>query len=597
MYVVAGYISSHTMDPPINELFDNEKPLGYKSSLIIKEEPFNLLIFSQKNEHYHKNTSFIFETNNEQIFIIAHIHNRSSLLKRFSLSPTTHDSEILFKAYKSNGIEGLKKCFGKWMFISYNKEQHKIRVIRDHLGMFNYYYSLVNYTFFFSTNIELLFGFKQITKDINFLHLAGLAVGYSGNGNETAYKQIFKVLPSSILEIKEGKLSSTPYWYPKFETSITYKNTDDYYQHFIELFTHIVSENLQNAGIVASTLSSGLDSTFVTAVAAEILNKKNKSLIAITASPKYDDITVKSKNRYGNEIPLAKLVAEKYSNITHIIDKSIDTDPIDGLLKSIEIHSYPVRNAGNQYWIISMFEKLNKNNVNTLLIGQMGNLTYSWPFFNPQNIKSQWKNKIRKIFFSQSPFYIKNSYLANTFIRQYKLVEYLKKSNYQPDYFSSNLTLMRKHFFRQMQNTGYSSWNEKANYYGINILDPTADVRLIEFCFSLPQKLFKSDNGSRLFIRNAAQNILPDEILNNTKKAIQSADASRRLFDALYKYNDLLNVSFSNSLNHNLFDIELLINDLKKKNLSTHVFLRSLLITLFVYFATNKTTLRKRKKS
>lgn len=592
MYVVVGYISSLTIGLPINKLFENEKLFGYPSSIVIKDGVFELLIFSQKEENYQKNTTFFFETNNEQIFIIAHIHNRSSLLKNLNLCPTTHDSEILFKAYKSNGIEGLKKCFGKWMFISYNKEQHKIQVIRDHLGMFNYYYCIVNQSFFFSTNLEWLFRFKQISKDLTLLHLAGLAVGYSGNGSETAYKQIFKVPPSSILEINKEKLSSTLYWSPKFETCITYKNTDEYYQHFLELFTHIVSENVQNAGIVASTLSSGLDSTFVTAIAAEILNKQNKSLIAITASPQYDDITVKSKNRYGNEIPLAKLVAEKYSNITHIIDKSIETDPIDGLLKSIEIHSYPVRNAGNQYWIISMFEKLKENNVNTLLIGQMGNLTYSWPFFNSQNIKSHWKNKIKKIIFSQSPFYIKNSYLASTFVKQYKLIEYLNSSNYHPDFFSNNLTLMRKYFFQQMQNTGYSSWNEKANYYGINIIDPTADVRLIEYCFSLPQKLFKSDNKSRLFIRNVAQNILPDEIVNNTKKAIQSADASRRLFDELYKYNNLLNLSFNNPLNHNLFDIELLINDLKKKNLSTHVFLRSLLIILFVYFATNKNFFR-----
>ncbi|MGQ9846002.1 MAG: asparagine synthase-related protein [Bacteroidales bacterium] len=592
MYVVIGYISSHTPELPINELFDIEKPFGYPSLFIIKEEAFKILIFSQKKEHYQKNKSFIFDLNNEQIFIIAHIHNRLSLIKNLNLNPTAHDSEILFEAYKNYGIEGLKKCFGKWMFISFNKEQDKIQVIRDHLGMFNYYYSIVNQSFFFSTNIEWLFRFKHISKDIIPLHLAGLAVGYTGNGSETAYKQIFKVPPSSILEINKGKLSSSLYWFPKFETKITYKNKNDYYQHFIELFTHIVNENVQNAGIVASTLSSGLDSTFVTAIAAEILNKQNKPLIAITASPKYDDITIKSKNRYGNEIPLAKLVAKKYSNITHIIDKSIDTDPIDGLLKSIEIHSYPVRNASNQYWIISMFEKLKENNVNTLLIGQMGNLTYSWPFFNPKNIRSLWKNKIKKIIFSQSPYYIKNSYLSNTFIKQYKLLEYLKNSNYQPDYFSNNLTQIREYFFQQMQNTGYSSWNEKANHYGINIIDPTADVRLIEYCFSLPQNLFKNENGSRLFIRNAAKNILPDEILNNTKKAIQSADASKRLFDVLYKYNNLLNMAFYNPLTTTLFDIDLLKNNLKKKNISTHIFLRSLLIIFFIYFETNKTSLR-----
>lgn len=596
MYRVAGYISYTAAEISVKEIFADVRPYGHKSSFLINEKPFSLIVYSQKEETYQKNKSFFFEDKEEQYFIIAHIHNRADLLKKLEFDFSVHDSEILFVAYKKQGLDGLRKCLGKWMMLSYHKKQKKITLIRDHLGMFNYYYSVDNQCFIFSTDIEWLFRFKQVNNEINPLFLAGLAVGFSGKGDETAYNHVFKVNPATLLEYKDGTASMKKYWSPSFETTLHYKNKDDYYQHFLELFNTIVSESMQNAGVVASTLSSGLDSTFVTALAANILKNQNKSLIAITSSPKYTNISLKSSNRYADEIPLAELVARKYSNIFHIIDKAYETDPIDGLLKSLDVHFSPVRNAGNQYWLFSMFEKLKENNVDTLLIGQMGNLTYSWPFFNPIDSKLHLKKIIKTLLFPNKPFYIKNSYLASSFLNKYHVKKYLNKLNYKPDFHSNDLNVMRHHFFQQMQNAGYAAWNEKANYYGMNVLDPTADVRLIEYCFSLPQTLFKNENGNRQFIRHAARNLVPNEILFNQKKAIQSADASIRLFKEFNQYTTLLDKALKNSHVFEFFDVERIINSYKSKKFSTHVFLRSLLIILFIYFATNNSDFRTNKK-
>jgi hypothetical protein len=56
---------------------------------------------------------------------------------------------------------------------------------------------------------------------------------------------------------------------------------------------------------------------------------------------------------------LAELVAKKYPNIRHLIDKATETDPINGLIKSIEVHLYPVERR-DQYWIFSMLENKRK---------------------------------------------------------------------------------------------------------------------------------------------------------------------------------------------------------------------------------------------
>jgi len=560
---------------------------------LIKESFFDVIIYAQFPEEYQKNQSFLFEHQNELVFIIAHLHNRLELCQALGLPTHNHDSKIVFEAYKKWKDKGLKKCLGKWMLISLNFTTQQIALARDHMGMFNYYYHFVNNSLLFSTNLELL---KQITPSIlelNFKHIAGLAIGFNGLSDETAYNNIFKVSPAHIIKFQNNKKITQKYWEPVFNESIYYKKEDDYIQHFISLFTNIINELTNNNHIIASTLSSGLDSSFVSAITASELLKQNRILIAITSTVKNPQTPVKSPYRYADEAPLAQLVAHQYPNIVHIIDKSENTNPFEGLIKAVNTHHSPVRNAGNQYWLFSMFEQLAEHKVNTLFIGQMGNLTYSWPFFNPKpRHPFHWLQQLKYLLAFYKPYYIKNSYLNSSFIKQQHYVSYLKKQQYNPNFQSQNLIKARQFFFKQIQSFGYTSWNEKANQYGINIIDPTADVRLIEFCFSLPNHIFSNKQGNRMLIRKAALNYLPNEIIYNPQKAIQSADAFERFIKSYPLYENLIQSSLQIEAVQHIFQTKKIIHHITEKKFSTHVVLRTLLISLFIYFATNKSDFR-----
>jgi len=595
MYIVNGNISlTGKNESDFDTFFDKEIPFPYQSKYLIEEPPFRISLFIQNHDKYIRNKSFYFETTEEKIFIICDLHNIPMLKKELNIdgNEELHESELFFRHYIKNKTDCFKNILGKWMFISYNKYSHSVLFARDHMGMSNYYYSYINNNVFFSTNFYFLINNSHIVQEFNWLHLAGIGVGFNGKSNETAFKNINKIPSASILRIENGFSSLSQFWRAEFKETIHYKKEEEYYDAFLDLFTNIVKNQIKPGNNTGSTLSSGLDSTFVTAITAKALLDKNQSLTAITAIPKYLDITVFSENRYANELPLAKLVAEKYSNIIHLTDQSLDSDPILGLIKSINIHQYPLRNAGNQYWIISMFELLRQKNITNLFIGQSGNITYSWPFFNPQKKKKTLLQILKKSIQTE-PFYLKRSYLNRDFKKKYHVKSYLKNNFYKPDFQPENLTKMRTFFFNEIQATGYNTWNEKGLFFGINVLDPTSDVRLIDFCFSIPQNLFSNENGSRLLIRNASQNLLPNEVINNNLKAIQSADATKRLFESQYKYEELLNMALSSAFSKKILDNDRLNNAIKTKKLSTHVLLRSVLISLFIYFATNRDSVRK----
>jgi len=60
--------------------------------------------------------------------------------------------------------------------------------------------------------------------------------------------------------------------------------------------------------------------------------------------------------------------------------------------------------------------------------------------------------------------------------------------------------------------------------YGVQKRDPAVDVRLMEFCFAIPEDQFRRDGEGRWLIRRAMADRLPPEILNNRRRGLQAAN-------------------------------------------------------------------------
>jgi asparagine synthase (glutamine-hydrolysing) len=59
---------------------------------------------------------------------------------------------------------------------------------------------------------------------------------------------------------------------------------------------------------------------------------------------------------------------------------------------------------------------------------------------------------------------------------------------------------------------------------GIEVRDPTADKRILDFCFSIPPDQFLAGGRSRSLIRRAMKDRLPDSVRLENRRGLQSAD-------------------------------------------------------------------------
>ena len=86
--------------------------------------------------------------------------------------------------------------------------------------------------------------------------------------------------------------------------------------------------------------------------------------------------------------------------------------------------------------------------------------------------------------------------------------------------------------------------------YGLIIRDPSADKRIIEYCFSVPYEQYVRKGNTRDLARRATEGILPNEIrLNHKSRGFQSADWIQRVIPSM----DTVRYELSNYLKDDMF--------------------------------------------
>jgi len=73
------------------------------------------------------------------------------------------------------------------------------------------------------------------------------------------------------------------------------------------------------------------------------------------------------------------------------------------------------------------------------------------------------------------------------------------------------------------------AWHAAGAAFGFEVRDPTADIRLVAFCMSVPEDQHVRHGTGRWLLRRAMEGILPPEVQWNTRHGRQGADLVLRL--------------------------------------------------------------------
>jgi asparagine synthase (glutamine-hydrolysing) len=269
------------------------------------------------------------------IVVNGEIYNHQAL--RAELGPNvawkgTSDTETLLQGYARWGRDVLEHLKGMFAFAIYDAGQEELFFARDRLGIKPLYYTVDANGLRAGSEVRVLgaAGSPGTTAEA----ISGYLQWGACPERNLLYPAL-QVLPAghAMTVAARGQIKTWRYW-PSRKAFVS--STDNVLRKVRDLIDQAVDEHLLSDVPVASFLSGGIDSSIVTAVAAQKLEKKLQTFSVGFDLAEFD------------ETAIAQEIAERYRTEHHRIQLS-DQEVIDSVKEAVEKLDLPSVDAINTY--------------------------------------------------------------------------------------------------------------------------------------------------------------------------------------------------------------------------------------------------------
>ncbi|MBX3016077.1 MAG: hypothetical protein KF832_31435 [Caldilineaceae bacterium] len=484
----------------------------------------------------------------------ARLDNRPELIDLLRIPPAEArclpDSALLLRAYCRWGRAAPHQLIGDYAFALWDDLQQQLLLARSPLGNRPLYYHHTPRAFAFASMPGGLFALPWVARTLALEHLLAADERY------TIYRDLYRVLPGHLLTVSAAGLHEEPFWQLDLAQRLNLPSDDAYAEAFQELFSLAVSRQLRSLYPVGVSMSGGLDSSAVAAIAAGQLAAQGQPLAAFTAVPRANQTLVVPVGRYADETVLVQEIARHHPNLQLQLVRSAEQGLFAGVDHFFAAMHGPIQNVIRHHWSEAIHTAAQAQGVRVLLTGERGNMTSSWRGADPlpalirqghgrqawQVARQQggWRQAIGEGIVPLLPSAWQAAIDALHPRRQ--RVQLDTVTPLHPRWI---LPSHRQQFDQHSYPTaaGLRQWryqnllrNESSDYsaavaarFGISRCDPTSDVRLVAFCFAVPEEQWWRPGATRALIRRAMADRLPTSVLHNRQRGMPSADWYERL--------------------------------------------------------------------
>ena len=313
----------------------------------------------------------------------ARLDNREELLDLLKLPreqrAVTPDTTLLLLAYQRWGEACVEHLAGDWACAIWSPQERRLFLAIAPTGNDALYYSSQGSRFAFSSTPQGLLALPWVSKApdlraVGFLFL-GAADMIAGSG---FFKEIAALRPGHVLVADADRLEIRRYWQPQVRSSLRLKDDREYFEAFQAQYRRAVTCRLRSYHGVGATLSGGLDSGSVVALAAQALKAEGRTLPAFTAVPRFDLEHCISARVCGDETPYVQATAEMAGNVEVNFLPSAELTPAGSIAALTKVYGAPIFGAANSFWMLDLMQAVQRNGLRVLLTGQGGNATVSW---------------------------------------------------------------------------------------------------------------------------------------------------------------------------------------------------------------------------
>lgn len=466
-------------------------------------------------------------------------------------------AQLAALAYQRWGESFPDRLYGEFAFALWDAARGTLLLGTDALGIGAMHYAHINGVFVFASEPRGLMSWPGFNRRLDDETIAQWFTAQITPGR-TLFRAIKSVLSGHILRVNQNGEQQLSYWNPLSRPQLKLRDPREYGEALLCALENSVALRIPQTGLVASQLSSGLDSSAVTALLAMALARKNRPLLAYTAVPvRTADAAKIMPNRFGDESALASKLAAKYANIEHILiptDAAGWWDALDSMADALLAPPGFIRNA---MWYHAMHRDAQARGVVTMFGAAAGNLTTSYAGgFGLYDLRRrhQWLSFVQSAIARRHHGASWRQILMTSWMPSPVKIATVKRKLGLDAFAYDDMGMLRRSFYESTglpplptPLVGYRAGDDRSNgrswrltifrhyahpllsagerrLYGMRRADPTFDRRLVELCLAIPDEAFCLGGEPRGLWRHAIAGVVPQEMLAQRGRGLQASD-------------------------------------------------------------------------
>lgn len=485
------------------------------------------------------------------------IDNREELIASLGRLPSdkVSDAELLFEALLKWREHAVERVVGEYAFALWDGAKRELLLGRDFLGLRPLHYHCGNGFFAFASMPSGLHALAEVPYALDTDFMVKSLAMLPPTGGRSPFAEIMRAQPAHLVSITSKGIRARKYWRPNTETPLT-SRPDEYAEGLRHLFDEVIRAQLRGTGsIVATHLSSGLDSSAITATVAR--QHAPNAVFAFTAVPRGKFGGAPPAGTAADERALAALTAGTYVNIEHILVESSLQSPLEWLDRSFAYQQQPNGGLANANWGEAIHRRASECGAKVILKGGLGNITASYaglecvPWLLAKGHISEGLRHAASLVKNGMPLSSLAKIIAGPFVppslwramrrlggraaglRSYSAVNPQCLAQAVDAQQERDVDRAERPFLDPVHgrlaalsygDAGGNAYKGVLAQWGLSIREPFADRRIVEYCLAVPPEEYIRGGVPRSLARRAFADRLPSAVIDNRVRGAQASD-------------------------------------------------------------------------
>lgn len=443
---------------------------------------------------------------------------RKSLLEEGYFFDSYSDTEVLLMSYIAWGVNCIKKFNGIFAFAIYDEEKEQVFLARDQMGVKPLFYSINNKNIIFASEIKAILANPMVKAQIDREGITELfALGPAVVPGKAIYKNILEIAPANCLLISKGNIKVWEYW--KVTLQENKETVEEAAEHVRLLLFDAIKRQLVGDVPICTFLSGGLDSSAISAIAAEEFRNRGKILNTYSIDYKDNEKYFKSSlfqptsDKYW-AFRMAEFIKSNHKNV--VLNHK---DLVLALKESTLARDLPGM-ADVDSSLLLFCKEIRKNFVVSLSGECADEIFGGYPWYtNEEMLNAKTFPWSRAVGMRKS---ILNEKIKKFNIEECAEYEYLKTLKEVPHFENEDKKnyRMKEMFYLNLKWFMVNLLNRKdrcSMYNSLEVRVPFADIRIVEYAFNLPAEIKLLHGREKGILRKALEGVLPEDVVYRKK--------------------------------------------------------------------------------